>query len=220
MTDEVKTIDLDDPMFSEPGDYDPSKDIEERTPPPELDSNGNTKTYTLKLSVADNPKGEKKPYPKEMKNGKYCLALNINAQIVSDDEWNNKFVPFPYGMVTTAPANGTTSAMDLARLLSVVEDEIPTKLSALDQMAYVSSILDNEPEIGARFQWKAYCGNCKEEISALKGESRWPERKNADGKVIGHKASTDCPKCGNELTARVEIAKKIKVVGLASSAVS
>ena len=206
MSDEnATTIDLDDPEFQETTDYDPTQDINARTVPPELDLDGNVIDYDIKLSIGDNKAGKKEPYAMITKKGTKYVALQVKAQIQAPGELvHNSFVNFPFGSVSTMPFNGTNSMADLCRILG---KHMPPKLSQMDQAAYVVSLLSDSPVVKGRIYWDAYCSNCSETVGQLVGERNWPEKKNSDGKVVGHISSIDCPKCKQEINASAKVKK-------------
>ncbi len=206
---QVKTIDLDDPEFSNPQDYDPEQDLEIRLAPPELDSNGNPIDYMIKLSIGENKEKKKAPYARQNDKGVKSLALNVKAQIQADGTpYHNAFVQFPFGGVSTQMYNNTNSVVNLSRLLG---QKAPKNLSPLDQTARLVSILENEPILPGNITWAGYCSNCQKEQVELMGEGRWPEKKNEAGEVEGHLNVTTCPECAGELTAGVKI-KRLKPV--------
>jgi hypothetical protein len=204
MSDEsVLTVDLDDPALQEATEYDPTQDINVRVVPPELDSSGNVVDYLIKLSIGENANKKKEPFAKMTKGNKKYVGLVVKAQIVaSGSPWDKAFVNYPFNGVTTISFNGTNSMADLARVLG---KQMPPKLSQLDQAAYVVSLLESEPTVVGRIQWRTYCSNDEKEIPELVGEANWPEKKDDDDKIIGHLSVTKCPSCKDELQASAQI---------------
>lgn len=203
--DESMIISLDDPEFQNQQVYDPEQDIDSRVPPPELDLNGNVRDYMFKLSIGENKQGEKKPYAAVSQKGTKYIALQVKAQVVAPGEpYDNAFVNFPFGAVTTIPFNGTNAMVDLSRKLG---SPMPPKLGQLDQAAYIASLLESEPIVPGRLVWTGYCSNCKKEIPGLTGERKWPEKKDEQGNVIGHLSVTECNECGEDITANPKIKK-------------
>lgn len=210
MSTEQVTYDLDSPEFSSPEIYDPTQDIDARVPPPELDEQGNVIDYIFKLSIGENKQGEKKPFAKVSANNKPYLALSVKAQAVAEGKtWDKAFVQFPFmGVNTLVGANGTNSMVDLANKLG---HTMPSKLSMAEQAAYVMSLLQSEPTIGGRLQWRGYCSGCGKDIKALTGEKNWPEKFDADGNKMGHVSTVECNECGSDIQASTQIKKLVKV---------
>lgn len=202
---EVTTINLDDPDFQEQQIYDPEQDIDQRQPPPEIDLQGNVVDYLFRLTIGDNKQGEKKPFARQTKKGTKYLALIVKAQVVAEGQpFDKAFVQFPFSSVSTMIFNGTNSMANLARVLG---NPMPANLSQLDQAAYIVSLLETEPLVPGQLEWRTYCSNCETDIHSLEGERNWPEKKDEDGNVVGHKSVAKCPTCNNELSASVQIKK-------------
>jgi hypothetical protein len=205
MSDDKQTvvIDLDDPDFQQPGEYDPNQDMGARIAPPELDEDGNVIEHLIKLSIGEKD-GKKQPYGTESKKGNKYIALLVKAQVVAPGlPYDGSFVQFPFGMVTTTTFNGTNSMADLARLLG---EPMKPKLPLYEVAANITSLLEGEPMLPGRLIWSGYCRKCEKDIPELTGEKRWPEKKDPEtGEVLGHLSLTDCPHCASEVEARVSI---------------
>lgn len=198
-------IDLDDPSLRESGTYDPDQNIDERIPPPEIDTQGNAIEYMIKLSVGENPKGEKSFYAMRTKeSNKPYVALKIKAQIVDPGQpWDNAFVQYPFGGVSTIQVNNTTSMADLCRRLG---SKMPTGLSHIEQAEFMMQQLANDPILPGRIQWTGYCTGCKENKPKLSGERNWPEKLDGEN-VIGHISVLECEDCDTDIVASPKIKK-------------
>lgn len=200
---EKMTVELDDPEFSNPIQYDPTQDAGARVTPPELDKQGNVIDYLLKFSVGENPQGVKKPYATVSGKGNKYIGLKVGVQVVAPGSPVDKsFVNYPYGGVTTSIFNGTTGMADLCRALG---NTMPANLGAADMAAFTEAFLNSEPTGLGRIGWSGYCSIDKKEIPQLNGEKNWPEKKDEAGNVVGHESVAECPECGGDVEARVTL---------------
>jgi len=208
-TSEETMIDLDDPEFQQPSEIDPNQDIDVRVIPPEIDANGNAIDYILKLSIGENKQGQKKPYAKVTSKGNKYLALNVKTQVVAEGQpFDNAFVQFPFGNVSTMPFSGTSSAANLARVLG---SPMPAKASPLDQIACISALLEAEPKVPARLLWTGYCTSCEKEVPKLQGQKNWPPKVDESGEQVGNLQVAECPECGSDVNARANVKKILPV---------
>lgn len=209
-------IDLDDPRLKESQNYDPEADYSAFIPPPEIDSEGNAIEYFFKLGI-----GEKKIEGKDPIKGMYFKSTEksgtygvfpLTLELVQPGGDFDRFklgMEYPHTIIDKR--KGTSQIVDLMRLLG---EPMPKGLDLAQIKQYVEGVIAANPILPGRIVWGApYCTNCQKEYDSLAGERKWPEKKDEQGKVVGHVAKVECPECNTDLTPKVKVKRYFPKVG-------
>lgn len=202
-----KIIDLDDPSLQEAQQYDPEADRDLFIPPPEMDSDGNVIDYVLKLSLGENKFKTHRTYFKEGKQGPMGVLM-VDLTIADPGSPFEGFKLSPKYLNTYIDRR--SNASDFTNIARLLGNPMPKGLGVKAQAEHVEPLIGAEPLLGGRIEWAApFCRNCEEEKPVLRGERKWPEKKDDEGRVIGHIPLEQCPDCGGDLVPKIELKRFI-----------
>ncbi len=211
------TLEWDDPSIREAQpEYDPDADANFYRLPPD------TQDYQVKIKL-----GERGIYPKHTdKSGAFAVA-ELELEFVVPGEWfdGRRAGYSEYVNSITQKQTGTSSLVDLLRLILMAEGKSVPKFRTLPELAeFAKEVLGAEPIVGARFQWQAisrdvqdafkneddenhqkYMANRFKDGAFLQGMRNFPQ--NDEGEYL---AEVKCPITDAEIRARLKLLKFVK----------